>query len=92
MYELHITMIGNPSEIKPMVECLAGWHFSKLDGDIELGDGIKCYATAHPQPKKEYPDLIELIGWVEETADQLREQGATVVRRKVEFIHYDRRS
>ncbi len=90
-YECHVTMIGPPSEIKPVVEKLK-WKFSVIDGDPVLGDDVKCYATKlfNNRLTKEsvLKDLLE-------TAQKLDDFGCSrwiVTRRKVELVIFDDRS
>lgn len=42
--EAHVTLIGDPEELRPKVE-ETGWTFSCIFGDPNLGPGVKCYAT-----------------------------------------------
>lgn len=84
MYELHITMMGNPDNIKEKVEEL-GWHFSKIDGDPDLGQGIKCYAT---KPLINL-DTIDVINYINSVGKRLEELGCNVIRKKIEDIIYD---
>lgn len=87
-YECHITMIGDPAYIKPIVEHHK-WKFSAIDGDPSLGDGIKCYATRHYNVKVRCADVV---AEVKKTAAVLEQDGIKVVRRKVEAVLYDDRS
>lgn len=87
-YECHITMVGQQSVLKPMVE-KQGWKFSAIDGDPTLGDGVKCYATRHFNEKLS-PEYI--VSRVCETADVLATDGAEILRRKVELVVFDDRS
>lgn len=98
-YELHVTMqaeedgrltSGMRSRVRAEVERL-GWRFSAIDGDANLGDGVKLYATRQLSARR-YTDesCIELL---HETARILAKlPGVTVVRRKVERVIYDDRS
>lgn len=87
-YECHITLEGNPDTIRPFVE-REKWKFSAIDGDIALGDGLKCYATRHFHRKLPPEEVIEILNKV---ADRLEEAYLTVIRRKVELVIYDDRS
>ena len=87
-YECHITMIGNPATIKPLVE-QTKWKFSVIDGDPVLGQGVKCYATRLFNFRNaEVIVLNELIN----VAQSLSDQRVNVVRRKIECVIYDDKS
>lgn len=89
-YECHITMEGDVKEISKVVAETIDWKFSAIDGDILLGNGVKCYATKHFNPGKlNGNDVIELL---HEAADALVQKGVNVIRRKVEHVFYDDRS
>lgn len=87
-YECHVTMLGNPADIRPYVENIK-WKFSAIDGDPTLGDGIKCYATRHFNIKL---DEKEVLSKLFNAADHLRLDGINVIRRKIERVIYDDRS
>lgn len=84
-YECHITMKGNPVVLKPQVE-VSGWKFSAIDGDIDLGDGVKCYATMH-YPARNMAE--EVIATVKGYAGAYKFLGIDVLRSKVELVIYD---
>lgn len=87
-FEAHVTMTGDPAAIRPAVEDL-GWKFSAIDGDANLGDGIKCYATRQMNERiGEQGALWELMF----AADFLAKEGYTVIRRKIERVIFDDRS
>lgn len=89
-YEAHITMDGDPDAIKEAVEG-AGWTFSKIDGDIVMGEGVKCYATSHFN-EREW-DAAQLASFAEGIAKGLEMRAGCVVRRvKIELVVYDTRS
>ena len=90
-YECHITMMGNPQVIKPHVDTLK-WKFSTIDGDPDLGAGVKCYATRHFNKRysEEYvatrlkiaSSILEVYGFINDFK---------VLRRKIELVIYDGR-
>lgn len=84
-YECHITMLGDPEVLKPLVE-KTGWKFSCINGDPVLGDGIKCYATMFHNIRTEEQIVLTYLGM---TAACLRERGVNVIRRKIERVVYD---
>lgn len=87
-YELHITMVGEPDHLRPLVEGVK-WKFSAIDGDPVLGDGVKCYATTFFNIKK---SELDVIGTLIETSALLSRAGAKVIRKKVEKVLFDDRS
>ena len=87
-YEAHITMKGDPAVIRQLVED-TNWKFSSIDGDINLGDGIKCYATTQFNKKLGDEKIIDLL---KGTAAFLKMRGVEILRRKVEIVIYDDRS
>jgi hypothetical protein len=87
-FECHVTMLGNPVEIRPVVESLK-WKFSVIDGDPVLGEGIKCYATRLFNKKLGTEDVTKNLL---RTAEALECQGFVVLRRKVELVIFDDRS
>ena len=89
-YEAHITMLGKPATIKPLVESL-GWKFSAIDGDPVLGPGLKCYATTFFNPKKLSKE--KAINELDNAAITLAYQhGVKVTRRKIELVIFDDRA
>ena len=87
-YECHVTMIGDPDKIRPLVE-ETKWKFSAIDGDPVLGEGIKCYATRMFNIRMEEWEVIDQLL---RTAEHLLARGCKVLRRKVERVIYDDRS
>ncbi len=87
-YECHITMQGDPARLKPLVE-RTKWRFSSIDGDIDLGIGVKCYATRQFNKRTPRDDMIATLNGV---GLYLSEGGATVLRLKIEEVIYDNRS
>lgn len=87
-YEAHVTMLGDPDELASIVEDI-GWKFSAIDGDADLGDGVKCYATRQFNARKGEQNTVAALL---EAAIHLQNLGATVLRRKVELVVFDDRS
>jgi hypothetical protein len=87
-YECHITMMGDPGTLKPMVEDI-GWKFSAIDGDPVMGDGVKCYATTFFNARVGTGEALERLLIA---AAALRDKGAEVVRRKIELVVFDDRT
>lgn len=87
-YECHITMAGDRDYIKKWTEH-AKLKFSCIDGDINLGDGVKCYATIQFS-KNRYlqQDVIKLVQVLVVYFEKLK---IKVLRSKVELIIYDNR-
>lgn len=84
-YESHITMLGTPETLKPLVEEIK-WKFSAIDGDPVLGEGIKCYATMHHSAKHTIEDVIS---YVKAASQALRQKNIKILRSKVELVLYD---
>ena len=82
-YEVHITLLGPPSDLKRKVEAL-NWTFSSINGDPNLGTGIKCYATRQYNIKLPLPAIIAKL---EETTANF--PASQVLRKKVELVVYD---
>ncbi len=87
-FECHITMLGDPKEIEPLVKN-TGWKFSAINGDPVLGDGVKCYATMLFSSLKTEKFCLDMLLI---TANLLQGAGVEVLRRKVERVIYDDRS
>ncbi len=88
-YECHVTMLGDPEKIKPIVESLTNWKFSAINGDPVLGDGVKCYATYFYKARFDQASVVSALHSI---AQILNEAGCNVIRRKVELVMYDDRS
>ena len=86
-YECHVTMEGDPTAIRPIVE-ETGWKFSAIYDDIILGEGLKCYATMHYNVRKPEDEVLLLL---HDVANFIEASGVKVLRRKVERVIYDNR-
>lgn len=94
-YECHITFlppdgrdpIGNAIATKYLV-LLEGWLYSHINGDPDLGKGLKSYATCQYNTRVPLPKIKERMSAV---ADKLRKGGCKVLRKKIEKIIYDER-
>lgn len=82
-------MQGDRHLLKYIVEKYSDWKFSAIDGDPSLGDGVKCYATRHFNPRTGDAVVLQILT---DTAKRLADNGAEVIRRKVERIIFDDRS
>lgn len=87
-YECHITLLGDPVVLEPLVRDLK-WKFSCINGDPVMGDGVKCYATMLFNNRMG-DDLV--LQTLLDAADYLEKVGCEVIRRKVERVIYDDRS
>lgn len=86
-YECHITFNGEPGYSLTCVESL-GWKFSRIDSDLDLGAGSRCYATK--QFNFKYSEQI-IIDVLEDMANDLKTVGLNPIRSKVEVVIYDKR-
>jgi hypothetical protein len=87
-YEAHITMSGDSADYVETYVKNRKWKFSKIDGDANLGTGVKCYATKQYNGNK---DRDEILADLHLTANVLS-QHCTILRRKIELVIYDDRS
>lgn len=84
-WECHITLKDKQSA-KNCVEKVIGWKHSQIDGDPQLGDGVKQYATKNFKPTMSVEEVLhELQG----SARCLRNWGFPVLREKIELVMYD---
>lgn len=87
-YECHITFT-NTTEISPdKYRTETGWIFSKIDGDPNLGTGVKSYLTKQYSARTLYTDLLREIAKAEKILLTL---GAQILRDKIEAVVYDSR-
>lgn len=63
-----------------------GWTFSAIDGDPDLGSGVKAYATKHFNARRTCEGVVKDL---EESAAKLASWGCMILRKKVEFVMYD---
>lgn len=83
-------MLGDAGLIEPVVLEL-GWKFSKIDGDPNLGDGVKCYATIQLNKKIGVKSAVQrLMGTAEAISNGC--PSVQVLRRKIELVIFDDRS
>ena len=73
------------TEIKAAVKAVK-WKFSCIDGDPELGPGIKCYATMHYSFRK---DEQWVKNRLKEISAKLEDLGLKIKRTKIEVVIYD---
>lgn len=88
-YECHITISPNLDlvqevlKIKKQVESTIQWKFSVIDGDPDLGLGMRCYATKWFKTLEEAEDEIHIA------AMDLVINGLTLERKKIEMVVHD---
>lgn len=87
-YECHITMIGKPTVIRKSLK-ESGWKFSKIDGDPDLGKGVKCYATRQFNIKFKVEFILDVL--VETALELAKNSGCRILRKKIEVVIYDNR-
>lgn len=92
-YEAHITVdTFNPkapeSILRELIET-NNWRYSRIDGDINLGQGVKSYATKQFKASLNIELILQELHML---ADRLAEHGWTILRRKIELVMYDDRS
>lgn len=91
-YECHVTMLegkGDKEALKLIVEGQSGWRFSAIEGDINLGSGVKFYATRQFNSKLRAAEVIDKLT---DMGKLMRSVGAEVLREKVEIVIFDTRS
>jgi hypothetical protein len=89
-YECHITLLCDSDKDISTVKWLTearGWSFSRIDGDIVEGAGVKCYATRHYHSKY---SVETIIGELNRQANMYRHEWIT--RKKIELVVYDTKS
>ena len=77
-YEYHITFI--PNSFSPSTK-LNFWKHSKIDGDSNLGQGVKNYYTLQTKDFDE-KTLMQMVKLLEDN-------GCEVLRYKIEHVVYD---
>ena len=95
-YECHITINSDGSGCEgaegdyycKLVED-NGWIYSEINGDPDLGKGVKCYATRQFNVTKFGFDLV--LESLTNMSFLLQENDVPVVREKVELVMYDKR-
>lgn len=86
-YECHITMELVPKSKRQDIKDLCasyGFWVSHIDNDLELGKGVKSYATAHGPNMKELKHTMMCL-----SAHLRGSGGMKVLRNKIEKIIYD---
>ncbi len=86
-YECHLTFKDDPLKVKEYIEAIK-WKFSCIDGDIILGEGVKCYGTMHYSISKYFE--AEIVKIVNDLADTCIELGLNCIRKKVELVLFDK--
>lgn len=82
-YECHITTTVADAPIAEKIATERGWKTSEIKRDPVLGDGSHFYLTAH------HGEYGVLFVRMTQAAKELREQGCSVLREKIEHIVYD---
>lgn len=92
-YECHITLlIDSKDQAEGRNEKFhveeTGWTYSQIDGDPDLGGGVKGYATRQFNINKPLQEVLDELTAV---SKKLQHLGVNVIREKVGQIIYDRR-
>ena len=74
-YELHLTF---GSEVR-----LTGWKESAIDGDANLGNGVKYYLTTYASSLSAAKEKLDIA------VKDLRNKGSIPLRAKIEYIVLD---
>jgi hypothetical protein len=89
-YECHITispgcanLVQEIVKIKKLVESTIQWKFSMIEGDPDLGLGMRCYAT------KWFKTLEGADNGIHKAALDLMLNGLTLERKKIEKVVHD---
>lgn len=88
-YEMHVTFTGQDREVFRDLVQRSKWRYSAIDGDANLGDGVKQYATRQMNARTSVGEATLLV---KDMASHLARHGAIILRRKVELVIYDDRS
>lgn len=89
-FECHITIAPSNADadnllvIKKIVEH-RGWNFSMIQGDPDLGAGLRCYAT------RWFGDEDYAISVTHAIKDEFVKKNLSVIRVKVEKVVHDAR-
>lgn len=90
-YECHLTcmelVVDNTKKFKEACDEI-GWTWSFIDGDPDLGSGIKCYATKQFNSKNTDDEIVQALLFAR---DALRRRDVNVIRAKVEVVVFDER-
>ena len=62
---------------------------SRIDGDPDLGKGVKHYLTRHFRADTARNDVIESL---QKAASVISSQGHSVLRQKIELVIFDQRA
>lgn len=87
-YEAHVTMFGDREWLETVTKSLH-WKFSAIDGDPNLGDGVKLYATIQLPKRIGEEAAIKTLHTV---ALVLEKTGAKILRKKIELVLFDERT
>lgn len=89
-YECHVTIKcpeENISALESLIEKDAKWAFSRIEGDIILGEGVKCYATQHFEASMSFMEVLEKLRMISKMIAFYGE--VEVIREKIELVMYD---
>lgn len=84
-FEAHIIFDSEHAESVSVMAKLAGWKFSKIDGDPYLGNGVRCYLTRHGA------DRMKLEANMRGVVAGAQALGFPALRMKIEHVILDER-